>query len=99
MRRALWPFAVLPCAFWAVLSGQNPQSPIHFTYKAIDFRLDSSESPQHHAPETMAGGVAVFDYNNDGHLDIYFTNGADIADPEEELAQVLQPALRERWQR
>ncbi len=26
----------------------------------------------------MAGGVAVFDYNNDGNLDIFFTNGADI---------------------
>jgi hypothetical protein len=30
-------------------------------------------------PETMAGGVAVFDYNNDGRPDIFFTNGADIA--------------------
>ena len=26
----------------------------------------------------MAGGVAVFDYNNDGLLDIFFTNGAEI---------------------
>ena len=26
----------------------------------------------------MAGGVAVFDYDNDGYLDIFFTNGADI---------------------
>ena len=28
----------------------------------------------------MAGGVAVFDYDHDGNLDIFFTNGADIAD-------------------
>jgi hypothetical protein len=27
----------------------------------------------------MAGGLALFDYDNDGDLDIYFTNGADIA--------------------
>jgi hypothetical protein len=26
----------------------------------------------------MAGGVAEFDFNNDGKLDIFFTNGADI---------------------
>ena len=64
-------------ALWA-LAGQNPAAPIHFAYRPIDFRLDSSETPQRHAPETMAGGLAVFDYNNDGHLDIFFTNGADI---------------------
>jgi len=53
-------------------------SPIRFAYQPIDFQLDSCETPQRHAPETMAGGVAVFDYNNDGKLDIFFTNGADI---------------------
>jgi hypothetical protein len=26
----------------------------------------------------MAGGLAVFDFNNDGNLDIFFANGADI---------------------
>lgn len=26
----------------------------------------------------MAGGVAVFDYNNDGRLDIFFANGAEM---------------------
>jgi hypothetical protein len=57
---------------------QPPSSPIQFTYQPIDFELDSSETPERHAPETMAGGVAVFDYNNDGKLDIFFTNGADI---------------------
>jgi enediyne biosynthesis protein E4 len=71
---------------WAA-SGQNPErsgqvaknaAPIHFIYQPIDFRLNGSETPERHAPETMPGGVAVFDYNNDGNLDIFFTNGADI---------------------
>jgi hypothetical protein len=57
---------------------EPPQSPIHFTARPIPFSLDSCESAQRHAPETMAGGVAVFDYDNDGNLDIFFTNGADI---------------------
>jgi enediyne biosynthesis protein E4 len=77
MTRAL-AAAALVLAFWIAASSQNPPAPIHFVYQPIDFRLDSSETPQRHAPETMAGGVAVFDYNNDGNLDIFFTNGADI---------------------
>ena len=51
---------------------------IFFSFEPIDFRLDSDETAERHAPETMAGGVAMFDYNNDGALDIFFTNGADI---------------------
>ena len=53
-------------------------SPIKFAFQPIDFKLESDETKEYHAPETMAGGVAVFDYNNDGRLDIFFTNGANI---------------------
>ena len=44
----------------------------------IPFELKNSVSPQRYSIETMLGGVAVFDYNNDGLLDIFFTNGAAI---------------------
>jgi enediyne biosynthesis protein E4 len=44
----------------------------------INFKLKNSVSPKRYTFETMAGGVAVFDYNNDGWLDIFFTNGAAI---------------------
>jgi hypothetical protein len=44
----------------------------------IKFTLKNSASPQRYTFETMAGGVAVFDYDNDGLLDIFFTNGAAI---------------------
>ena len=53
-------------------------SPIRFEYSAIDFVLENGETPRLHAPETMAGGVAVFDYDNDGDQDIYFANGAEM---------------------
>ena len=44
----------------------------------IQFKLRNSVSPQKYYIETMLGGVAVFDYNNDGLPDIFFTNGAAI---------------------
>jgi hypothetical protein len=31
--------------------------------------------------ETMGSGVALFDYDNDGRLDLFFVNGAEIHDP------------------
>src|SRR5581483_4077444 len=60
------------------LTPQETTSPIHFAFHPIAFSLDSCETPQRHAPETMAGGVAVFDYDRDGRPDIFFTNGANI---------------------
>ena len=40
--------------------------------------LHNNPTPRKHMIETMAGGVAAFDYNNDGKVDIFFTNGAAI---------------------
>jgi hypothetical protein len=63
-------------------AAQLAVSPIEFEDVAaktgIRFTLRNSISPQRYSIETMAGGVAVFDYNNDGLLDIFFTNGASI---------------------
>ena len=44
----------------------------------LKFVLKNSISPKRYTFETMVGGVALFDYNNDGLLDIFFTNGAAI---------------------
>ncbi len=72
-----WPFLTLILLTAAGLA-QKPAAPVHFAYQPIPFALDSDESASRHVPETMAGGVAVFDYNNDGALDIFFANGADL---------------------
>ncbi len=68
----------LGIAWRSVAAAPPTAAPIHFAFRPIAFSLDSCETPEKHAPETMAGGLAVFDYDNDGNLDIFFTNGADI---------------------
>src|SRR5438034_2392789 len=62
----------------APVQSEKQVGAIHFDYRPIAFQLETDETPERHAPETMAGGVAIFDYNNDGKLDIFFANGADI---------------------
>ncbi len=52
---------------------------IHFELRPINFQLEHGEVAARHVPATMAGGVAIFDYNRDGRPDIFFTNGANLA--------------------
>ena len=47
----------------------------------IDFTQANSPTKSKYLPETMGGGVALLDYDNDGRLDIFFVNGAKIEDP------------------
>jgi hypothetical protein len=47
----------------------------------IDFEQANSATPNKYLLETMGGGVALLDYDNDGRLDVFFTNGARLEDP------------------
>ena len=44
----------------------------------IEFEHRNSATPSKYLLETMGGGVALLDYDNDGLLDIFFTNGAKL---------------------
>lgn len=78
-RTALLLLLALPCACLLPRLIGETVSRIRFELKPIDFHLQHGEVKARHVPATMAGGVAVFDYNKDGRPDIFFTNGANLA--------------------
>jgi hypothetical protein len=47
----------------------------------IDFHHQPSLTSQKYILESLGGGVAIFDFDNDGRPDIFFANGAAIHDP------------------
>jgi hypothetical protein len=53
----------------------------------INFRHQASVTPVKYLPETMGAGVALVDINNDGRLDVFFTNGALIKEKMPEKGQ------------
>src|SRR5262245_32181574 len=70
-------------------SGSTPDSQKVFPGKFVDttstsgihFNYLSSHTPKHYLQETMCPGIALFDYDNDGLLDIFIVNGAPLQDP------------------
>src|SRR6266699_2468467 len=47
----------------------------------VTFRHRVSPTSKKYLLETMGSGVALFDYDNDGRLDIFLGNGARLDDP------------------
>ena len=54
----------------------------------IAFEHRNSATPSKYLLETMGGGVALLDYDNDGRLDVFFTNGAKL---DESMAEGKSP--------
>jgi len=47
----------------------------------VHFVSEASHTSKKYLIETMGSGVAVFDYDDDGRLDMFFANGAPLSDP------------------
>jgi hypothetical protein len=47
----------------------------------VNFVLRNSPTPRKYLIETMPGGVALLDYNNDGLLDLFLVNAGHVPDP------------------
>lgn len=63
-------------------AGQEPEPDLEFSEvtesSGVTFRHTASPTDQKHLPETMGGGVAIFDFDGDGLEDLFFVNGAEI---------------------
>ncbi len=85
----LFLVALIVGPFPAQQSAKPPGEPKRLPGKFTDvtrelgvrFQYLSSHTPKHYLLETMGAGVALFDFDNDGRLDILFVNGAPLTDP------------------
>jgi enediyne biosynthesis protein E4 len=92
-RRGIFPAAMLALgtvalAGWTNPSGQQaatdpvPGNFVEVTDQdGVHFRHQAPHTAKKYLIETMGSGVALFDYDNDGRLDIFFVNGAPHGDP------------------
>jgi hypothetical protein len=64
----------------------------------VDFQYMASHTPRHYLPQTMGAEVALFDYDNDGRLDLFLVNGAPIKDPATK-GTILQKTGPNYWNR
>ena len=77
--------SVLACTLGAALlvsSKPNEQSRIRFENRqaqsGVTFILNNGTTDDKPIIDSTLGGVALLDYDNDGYLDLFFTNGASI---------------------
>jgi hypothetical protein len=77
----LCALAAAPLARLAVKAASKPPL-VRFedasASSGLSFVLNHNPTARKYLVETMAGGVSAFDYNNDGRMDLFFTNGAEL---------------------
>ncbi len=88
MARPLLPLLLVPALAGVSLQAQGPPTQpepapaLAFRDASraagLEFVHENSPTPRKHLVETMPGGLALFDYDGDGRLDVFFTNGAEL---------------------
>ena len=93
--------AILALFLLPRLWGASPAAtPISFTDVAplskFSYITNNSSSARKYFPQPMCGGVAILDYDNDGKMDIFFTNGAKLPELKKTDSSFYGSLLRNR---
>jgi enediyne biosynthesis protein E4 len=63
---------------------------------SFSYRTNNDFEGRKYFPQPMCGGVAVLDYDNDGKMDIFFTNGAQLPEMKKTSSKYYSCLLRNR---
>jgi enediyne biosynthesis protein E4 len=99
-RNSLCVAAAAAAVWFPHLSGQTTEGPRrpHFTdavpRSGISFVTNNNFTGRKYFQQSMCGGVAALDYDNDGRIDIFFTNGAKYPELKKQDASFYNCLLR-----
>ena len=95
VRVAVLVCAALPCCFVPLVRTAEKEPVVQFRdvrgSAGITFQHDNAGSPEKYLIETMGGGAAWLDYDNDGYVDLYLVNSAatKVYQPSRPLSSAL----------
>jgi hypothetical protein len=104
-RSFLTTFLICSAAILGLTLGtlsDNQSAPVRYVdvtaASGLKFLHRNSATPSKFLIETMTGGVALFDYDNDGWLDVFFVNGAKLKENQSD-GEALEKTGPEFWNR
>ena len=94
-------WGLLFSGWWLIANGEGPEPRRpHFTDIAsksnFAYRTDNNFTGRKYFPQTMCGGVAAFDFDNDGRMDLFFTNGAKLPELKKTDSSYYNCLLKQR---